>query len=192
MFVYVGPKLIENGIHMRVLRQNSAWFKDTLNTASIANVDQDELCDKRKGINLVDEGPAVFRRFNQWVFYAFTMLVLASPFQGLQLRKTKRHSSRRLLTDASTTPSEDECMTTDVTSKAAGKPRSTAASLAPKLSVSSPFRVKSRRDLQPLPCCLPYNKKSVGPDMYISNTTYNMHSVGAIMYISNTTHRSVK
>ncbi|KAK0512239.1 hypothetical protein JMJ35_005367 [Cladonia borealis] len=51
------------------------------------------------------------------------------------VRKAKRQSSRRLSTDSSTTPSESECMTTDVTSKAAGKAPSTTASPAPKLSV---------------------------------------------------------
>ena len=51
-----------------VLRQKSTWFKEILDIASTANEDTDELCDKPKGINLTDEDPAVFSRFNQWIY----------------------------------------------------------------------------------------------------------------------------
>ena len=51
-----------------MLRLNSAWFKDTLDTASAAKGDKDDLCDQPKSINLTDEDPAIFSRFNQWVY----------------------------------------------------------------------------------------------------------------------------
>ena len=68
VFVYVGPELIKYGIHEGVLRQKSTWFKEILDIDSTANEDTDELCDKPKGINLTDEDPAVFSRFNQWIY----------------------------------------------------------------------------------------------------------------------------
>ena len=55
-------------MHEGVLRKLSAWFKDRLDTPSTGNEDQGELCDKPKGINLADEDPAIFRRFNEWVY----------------------------------------------------------------------------------------------------------------------------
>ena len=51
-----------------MLRLNSAWFKNTLDTASAANGDKDDLCGQPKSINLTDEDPAIFSRFNQWVY----------------------------------------------------------------------------------------------------------------------------
>ena len=51
-----------------MLHPNSAWFKDALGKASMANGDQDDLYDQPKGINLADKDPAIFSRFNQWVY----------------------------------------------------------------------------------------------------------------------------
>lgn len=68
VFIYIGADRIQYGIHNGVLRRYSAWFKDTLDTALAANRDQGDLCDQPKSVNLADEDPAIFSRFNQWVY----------------------------------------------------------------------------------------------------------------------------
>lgn len=68
VFVFVGPERIRYGIHEGALRQNSAWFKDALGTISADNEGQGEPCDQQKSVNLADEDPAIFRRFDQWIY----------------------------------------------------------------------------------------------------------------------------
>ncbi len=61
MFIYVGPELIRFDMHEGVLRKISAWFKNTLDAASTAN-------DQPKTVDMADEDPAIFKRFNEWVY----------------------------------------------------------------------------------------------------------------------------
>ena len=68
MFVHVGPERVRYGIHEGVLRQNSAWFKFVLDTISTDTGGQKELSETPKGITLADEDPAIFSRFNEWVY----------------------------------------------------------------------------------------------------------------------------
>ena len=51
-----------------MLRVNSVWFKDTLDTAPADKGDQSATVDQSKSINLADEDPVIFSRFNQWIY----------------------------------------------------------------------------------------------------------------------------
>ena len=55
-------------MHEGVLRQMSAWFKDTLDQTSTANYDQETLRNQPKAIDMADEDAAVFQHFNEWVY----------------------------------------------------------------------------------------------------------------------------
>ena len=61
MFVHVGSERTRYDIHEGVLCHTSAWFKDRLNSVSSTT-------NQPKDIHLPDEDPAIFRRFNLWVY----------------------------------------------------------------------------------------------------------------------------
>ena len=54
-------------MHEGVLRQISAWFKDTLDKAP-ATDENGAPFDQPKAIEVADEDPAIFKRFNEWVY----------------------------------------------------------------------------------------------------------------------------
>ena len=68
MFVDVGPDLKRFGMHEGVLRQNSAWFKNTLDTISAAKGHQNGRGNQLEAIIIAEEDPAIFRRFNDWIY----------------------------------------------------------------------------------------------------------------------------
>ena len=51
-----------------MLHQNSAWFKDALDATSTTKEGQADLCDQPKSVNLADEDPVIFERFNLWIY----------------------------------------------------------------------------------------------------------------------------
>lgn len=55
-------------MHEGVLRQKSTWFKDALEKASRAKGDKNDRCDQPRAINIAEEDPAIFRRFNDWIY----------------------------------------------------------------------------------------------------------------------------
>ena len=68
VFIDVGPDPVRFGIHEGVLRQKSTWFKNTLETASGAKGDKNDRCDQPRAIIIAEEDPAIFRRFNDWIY----------------------------------------------------------------------------------------------------------------------------
>ena len=75
----VGPERTRYSIHEGVLYQNSAWFKDALDTISANIGGEKELCDTPKAITLADEDPVIFRRFNEWVYTAKLCTATETP-----------------------------------------------------------------------------------------------------------------